>query len=83
MQATYSLNRHAGPPLPASSPFPCCRRFASIAKLAGEQLGPHIVRIIPRLYRYLYDPNGKVGRVGSWLGGCWGGCWGVWGCFSW
>ncbi|EFN52702.1 hypothetical protein CHLNCDRAFT_138705 [Chlorella variabilis] len=34
--------------------------FASIAKLAGEQLGPHIVRIIPRLYRYLYDPNGKV-----------------------
>ena len=37
------------------------RSFASIAKLAGEQLGPHIVRIIPRLYRYLYDPNGKVG----------------------
>ena len=36
--------------------------FASIAKLAGEQLGPHIVRIIPRLYRYQYDPNGKVRR---------------------
>ncbi|PSC71704.1 proteasome-associated ECM29-like protein [Micractinium conductrix] len=34
--------------------------FASIAKLAGEQLGPHIARILPRLYRYLYDPNGKV-----------------------
>lgn len=34
--------------------------FASIAKLAGEQLGPHIVRMLPRLYRYLYDPNGKV-----------------------
>jgi len=40
------------------------RSFASIAKLAGEQLGPHIERIIPRLYRYLYDPNGKVGGSG-------------------
>lgn len=44
---------------PLPQPLPLCS-FASIAKLAGEQLGPHIVRIIPRLYRYLYDPNGKV-----------------------
>ncbi|PRW21127.1 proteasome-associated ECM29-like protein isoform X1 [Chlorella sorokiniana] len=34
--------------------------FASIARLAGEQLGPKLAAIIPRLYRYLYDPNGKV-----------------------
>lgn len=39
---------------------PACRRFASIAKLAGEQLGPHVTRMLPRLYRYLYDPNGKA-----------------------
>ena len=40
-------------------PHPPCR-FASIARLAGEQLGPKLATIIPRLYRYLYDPNGKV-----------------------
>ncbi|GAB4815511.1 hypothetical protein N2152v2_002557 [Parachlorella kessleri] len=34
--------------------------FASIAKIAGEQLAPHINKMLPRLYRYLYDPNGKV-----------------------
>lgn len=42
-------------------PLPCLsRRFASIARLAGEQLGPKLAAIIPRLYRYLYDPNGKA-----------------------
>ena len=35
-------------------------RFASIAKVAGEQLAPHLERIIPRLYRSLHDPNGRV-----------------------
>lgn len=34
--------------------------FARIAKIAGEQLQPHISKLIPKLYRYQYDPNGKV-----------------------
>ena len=59
---------HAKPSSPPTSTHHCpqhpptniLRRFASIAKLAGQQLGPHIQRIIPRLYRFLYDPNGKV-----------------------
>ena len=35
-------------------------RFASIAKLAGEQLEPYIAGLIPKLYRYQYDPNVRV-----------------------
>lgn len=35
-------------------------RFASIAKLAGEQLGPYIANLVPKLYRYQYDPNARV-----------------------
>lgn len=42
---------------------PPSHRFASIARLAGEQLGPKLAAIIPRLYRYLYDPNGKASLV--------------------
>lgn len=38
---------------------PGCR-FASIAKLAGEQLGPYIANLVPKLYRYQYDPNARV-----------------------
>ena len=34
--------------------------FARIAKLAGDELQPHVSTIVPRLYRYLHDPNGKV-----------------------
>lgn len=34
--------------------------FASIAKLAGEQLGPYIAKLVPKLYRYQYDPNARV-----------------------
>ncbi|GMH36012.1 hypothetical protein BSKO_03880 [Bryopsis sp. KO-2023] len=34
--------------------------FARIAKLAGDQLQPHIAKLIPKLYRYQHDPNGKV-----------------------
>ncbi|KAL3147888.1 hypothetical protein ABBQ32_002606 [Trebouxia sp. C0010 RCD-2024] len=34
--------------------------FASIAKLAGEQLGPYIANLVPKLYRYQYDPNARV-----------------------
>ena len=36
------------------------RRFASIAKLAGEQLEPYIAGLVPKLYRYQYDPNVRV-----------------------
>lgn len=35
-------------------------RFASIAKLAGEQLQPYIAVLVPKLYRYQYDPNPRV-----------------------
>ena len=38
----------------------CLCRFASIAKLAGEQLGPYIAKLVPKLYRYQYDPNARV-----------------------
>lgn len=38
----------------------CAYRFASIAKLAGEQLGPYIANLVPKLYRYQYDPNARV-----------------------
>ena len=38
----------------------CAYRFASIAKLAGEQLGPYIAKLVPKLYRYQYDPNARV-----------------------
>ncbi|KAK9810293.1 hypothetical protein WJX72_008148 [[Myrmecia] bisecta] len=34
--------------------------FASIAKLAGEQLEPYVAKLVPKLYRYQYDPNGRV-----------------------
>ncbi len=37
--------------------------FASIAKLAGEQLAPHLEKLVPRLYRSLYDPQPKVPYV--------------------
>ncbi|CAK0785632.1 hypothetical protein CVIRNUC_008843 [Coccomyxa viridis] len=34
--------------------------FASIAKLAGEQLKPYIAQLVPKLYRYQHDPNPRV-----------------------
>ena len=38
----------------------CPGRFASIAKLAGEQLKPYIAQLVPKLYRYQHDPNPRV-----------------------
>lgn len=35
-------------------------RLASIAKLAGKQLEPHLAALIPKLYRYQHDPNPRV-----------------------
>lgn len=34
--------------------------FASVAKLAGDALAPHVGALVPRLYRSLYDPQPKV-----------------------
>ncbi|KAK9795879.1 hypothetical protein WJX73_005986 [Symbiochloris irregularis] len=34
--------------------------LASIAKLAGKQLEPHLAALIPKLYRYQHDPNPRV-----------------------
>lgn len=33
---------------------------AGIARMAGSQLSPHIGALIPKLYRYQYDPNQRV-----------------------
>ena len=35
-------------------------RFASIAKMAGQQLQPYVAALIPRLFRYQHDPNAGV-----------------------
>ena len=34
--------------------------FGMIAKQAGEQLAPVLHRIVPKLYRYQFDPNPKI-----------------------
>lgn len=34
--------------------------FSNIANLASEQLAPHLPRIVPRLYRYTFDPYTSV-----------------------
>ncbi|XP_014680930.1 PREDICTED: proteasome-associated protein ECM29 homolog [Priapulus caudatus] len=34
--------------------------FTVIATQARDQLEPHLPKIIPRLYRYQYDPNAKI-----------------------
>ena len=36
------------------------RRFASIAKLAGQQVAPYVAQLVPKLYRYQHDPNPRV-----------------------
>ena len=34
--------------------------FGTIAAKAGEQLEPHLAKIVPKLYRYQFDPTPKV-----------------------
>lgn len=34
--------------------------FSSIAQKCGEKLGPHLPKIIPKLYRYKYDPTPSI-----------------------
>ena len=34
--------------------------FSSIAEKAGDQLGPYLPKIIPKLYRYQYDPTPRI-----------------------
>ena len=34
--------------------------FSSIAEKAGDQLAPHLPKIIPKLYRYQYDPTPRI-----------------------
>jgi len=44
--------------------FPVCLGaafgFSSIAARAGDQLTPHLPRIIPKLYRYQFDPTPRI-----------------------
>ena len=35
-------------------------RFSSIAEKAGNQLSPYLPKIIPKLYRYQYDPTPRI-----------------------
>ncbi|KAH3831754.1 hypothetical protein DPMN_105024 [Dreissena polymorpha] len=37
--------------------------FSTIAAQAGEQLAPYLPQIVPRLYRYQFDPNIKIQRA--------------------
>ncbi|KAK3816198.1 MAG: proteasome stabiliser-domain-containing protein [Benniella sp.] len=37
--------------------------FSSIVSQAEEELKPHLATLIPRLYRYQYDPNPKVNEA--------------------
>ena len=34
--------------------------FSTIAAKAGDQLAPHLPKIIPKLYRYQYDPTPRI-----------------------
>ena len=34
--------------------------FSTIAKLAGEQLSPYLDKILPKLYRYQFDPSPRI-----------------------
>lgn len=34
--------------------------FSTIAAQAGEQLAPYLHQIVPKLYRYQFDPNAKI-----------------------
>ncbi|KAL5016584.1 hypothetical protein ScPMuIL_006173 [Solemya velum] len=39
--------------------------FTTIAAQAGEQLAPYLSQIVPRLYRYQFDPNPKIQQAMS------------------
>ncbi|KAL3868785.1 hypothetical protein ACJMK2_041546 [Sinanodonta woodiana] len=39
--------------------------FSTIAAQAGEQLTPYLPQIVPRLYRYQFDPNPKIQQAMS------------------
>ncbi|XP_041357221.1 proteasome adapter and scaffold protein ECM29-like [Gigantopelta aegis] len=39
--------------------------FTTIAAQAGEQLAPYMSQIVPRLYRYQFDPNPKIQQAMS------------------
>ena len=39
--------------------------FSTIAAQAGEQLTPYLPQIVPRLYRYRFDPNPRIQQAMS------------------
>ncbi|XP_074640240.1 proteasome adapter and scaffold protein ECM29-like [Tubulanus polymorphus] len=39
--------------------------FSSIAAQAGEQLAPYLHQIVPKLYRYQFDPNPRIQQAMS------------------
>ena len=34
--------------------------FSTIASQAGEQLAPYLDKILPKLYRYQFDPSARI-----------------------
>ena len=34
--------------------------FSTVVKQAGEQLAPYLDRILPKLYRYQFDPSPRI-----------------------
>ena len=39
--------------------------FGTIAAQAGEQLAPHLHKIVPKLFRYQFDPNPRIQQAMS------------------
>ena len=37
--------------------------FSTIAAQAGEQLAPYLHQIVPKLYRYQFDPNPRINQA--------------------
>lgn len=42
--------------------------FSTIAAQAGEQLQPFLSQIVPKLYRYQFDPNPRIQQA---MGSIW------------
>ena len=62
VQCTYPVvsNAYLIFVLLVGSPQGAAFGFSSIAAQAGNQLAPFLPKLVPRLYRYQYDPSGPV-----------------------
>jgi len=44
--------------------------FSTIARQAGEQLAPYVDSILPKLYRYQFDPSPRIQLAMSSIWNC-------------